>query len=91
MNERRLLLLVLPFFLLQVTAAGAERERIVNSIGMEMVNIEPGSFIMGFCSEPLPEKLLDEKGIFPNGDFDEIRNSGVWAAIRLKITRRSYS
>jgi sulfatase modifying factor 1 len=43
----------------------------INSIGMEFVRIEFGTFKMGFGDEPLPEELITKKSHFPNGDFDE--------------------
>ena len=47
-----------------------------NSIGMEFVRIETGTFAMGFApaatpGSPLPKELVTRKGHFPNGDFDE--------------------
>ena len=45
-----------------------------NSIGMELVRIQAGSFGMGFGAPdapPLPEEMVRAKGHFPQGDFDE--------------------
>lgn len=43
----------------------------VNSLGMNFVRIESGSFRMGFEGRRLPRELLAAKAHFPSGDFDE--------------------
>ena len=47
---------------------GNETPRITNSLGMELVRIEPGEFAMGFGEKPLPRRLITRKGHFRNGD-----------------------
>lgn len=48
-----------------------------NSLGMKLVRVESGKFMMGFEGEPLPEGLLIPEGklsqdtVFVNGDYDE--------------------
>jgi len=61
-----------------VQCAEPETEKpLTNSIGMELVRIHPGSFIMGFGRpDPgtpglLPKEMVRAKGHFPRGDFDE--------------------
>jgi sulfatase modifying factor 1 len=53
-------------------------ERFVNSIGMEFVRIEPGTFAMGFGENEVPDEIFnaEEHGgmeirLFRNGDYDE--------------------
>ncbi len=48
----------------------ATPERFTNSIGMEMVRIEPGSFTMGETNE-IPVALLEEMTYLARGDWDE--------------------
>ncbi len=47
-----------------------QAEEQVNSLGMRLVRIEPGSFEMGFEGTPLPEELA-EREWKRMGDFDE--------------------
>jgi formylglycine-generating enzyme required for sulfatase activity len=42
-----------------------------NSIGMNMVRIEPGRFAMGFGEKNLSKEVTTGNEQFPNGDFDE--------------------
>ncbi|MHC4645600.1 MAG: SUMF1/EgtB/PvdO family nonheme iron enzyme [Planctomycetota bacterium] len=47
-------------------------ERIyTNSIGMKLVRIEPGQFIMGFGDKPLTGEVVTRPSHFSMGDFDE--------------------
>ena len=48
----------------------------VNSIGMKMLRIEPGSFRMGHDG-PLPAERLGGPALFPRGDWDERPVHGV--------------
>ena len=71
----RLLLLPAAFAaLLLIAAPGSET---VNSIGMSLVRIEPGSFEMGVDSTPLPNSLTaGAKDVVydrtsDQGDYDE--------------------
>ncbi len=45
--------------------------RYTNSIGMELVRIEPGQFRMGFEGPDLPVELTEPGGTDPQGDYDE--------------------
>jgi sulfatase modifying factor 1 len=45
-----------------------------NSINMQFVRIEPGTFTMGVGATPLPTELLEGKAELANGDFDEQPN-----------------
>jgi formylglycine-generating enzyme required for sulfatase activity len=70
---KRLLLLggVLVLLCLSGVCASDEDEKsFANSIGMKMVPIEPGTFMMGMESAPLPEGLMPRPR-FKNGDYDE--------------------
>lgn len=52
-------------------AAGQEPAgRFTNSIGMELVRIEPGRFTMGETN-PIPVEMLDEMKYLTHGDWDE--------------------
>ena len=42
-----------------------------NSIGMKLVRIEPGEFMMGFEGTELPEELTRKPGTQAEGDYDE--------------------
>ncbi len=55
-----------------------------NSIGMNMVRIEPGRFAMGFGEKNLSKEVTTGKEQFTNGDFDEHPTHQV------KITRPFY-
>ena len=44
--------------------------KFTNSLGMEFVRIEPGSFRMGIGETPLPDELTVKKHL-KNGDYDE--------------------
>lgn len=57
--------------------------RIVNSIGMELVRIEPGSFVMGESNE-IPLELHEDMPYLMQGDWDER------PAHRVSITRPYY-
>lgn len=60
-----------------------EEEEYVNSLGMKLVRIEPGSFLMGFSGPPIPAEVarLPHRAM---GDFDE------HPAHRVTITRSFY-
>lgn len=45
-------------------------ERFTNSIGMDLVRIEPGTFTMGETN-PIPAAMLDEMTYLTRGDWDE--------------------
>ncbi len=49
---------------------GQEPKTFTNSIGMKMIRIEPGSFVMGVEGKPLP-KGVALRPYLKNGDFDE--------------------
>jgi sulfatase modifying factor 1 len=60
--------LLIPALLL---AASIPKEKeYTNSIGMRLVRIEPGSFLMGFAGNPLPTEVAAQPWR-ANGDFDE--------------------
>src|SRR5262245_652749 len=42
-----------------------------NTIGMQFVRIQPGTFTMGVGSTPLPAELQEGRPELANGDFDE--------------------
>jgi formylglycine-generating enzyme required for sulfatase activity len=54
------------------TVAGrdVERERLTNSIGMELVRIQPGSFSMGEANE-IPPEMREDIEYSTHGDWDE--------------------
>jgi formylglycine-generating enzyme required for sulfatase activity len=58
-----------------VCAADKTAKFYTNSIGMKLLRIEPGTFMMGVDSTPLPEELAGLKGQtrprMRNGDYDE--------------------
>ena len=69
-------------------AAPLPREKeYTNSIGMRLVRIEPGNFIMGFAGNPLPAKVAGQTWR-ANGDFDE-RPGLVRAMIVSQLGRRA--
>jgi hypothetical protein len=53
-----------------VHAGNKGEKTFANSIGMKLVRIEPGMFVMGMESTPLPDKLAPRPR-FKNGDYDE--------------------
>jgi formylglycine-generating enzyme required for sulfatase activity len=53
-----------------IASAQAAQARVVNSIGMELVRIEPGSFRMG-QPDSLPSALREEMSYLGQGDWDE--------------------
>ncbi|MGH7570626.1 MAG: SUMF1/EgtB/PvdO family nonheme iron enzyme [Gemmatimonadota bacterium] len=73
-SRDRLLLAIaagLAFALAGVPAAAQEpAERFTNSIGMELVRIEPGSFTMGETNR-IPGGMLEEMTYLTAGDWDE--------------------
>ena len=60
-----------------------EGKEYVNSIGMRFVRIEPGTFLMGFGTRPLPEEVAGKPHRI-YGDFDE------WPVHRVRITKPFY-
>ena len=87
---------LLPIIVLSAAAAAGKtphhppsRERITNSIGMQLQYIPAGSFVMGADQQPLPESLTAGiPGVMsprsPRGDFDEYPRHLV------KLTRPFY-
>ena len=66
----------------------------VNSIGMKMVRIEPGSFRMGHDG-PVPAERLGGPALFPRGDWDERPVHGVritypFHISELEVTEEQY-
>ncbi|MGH7556527.1 MAG: SUMF1/EgtB/PvdO family nonheme iron enzyme, partial [Gemmatimonadota bacterium] len=53
-----------------VPALAQEPERFTNSIGMDLVLIEPGSFTMGETNR-IPAEMLEEMSYLTEGDWDE--------------------
>jgi formylglycine-generating enzyme len=45
--------------------------RLSNSLGMSLVRIEPGTFLMGAEDAPLPSELSEDRPHRVNGDYDE--------------------
>jgi sulfatase modifying factor 1 len=80
-NKFRVLisLLIINFLLQTPHAARMPTEQIfVDSIGMEFVRIEPGSFMMGFGDKEIPDEIYNatehggrEIALFRKGDYDE--------------------
>ena len=60
-----------------------EGKKYTNSIGMRLVRIEPGTFMMGFGQRPLPKDLAREPHL-QQGDFDERPRH------RVRITKPFY-
>jgi hypothetical protein len=52
------------------SSGNASEKSFANSVGMKMVRIEPGTFMMGVESTPLPDELTPRPR-FRNGDYDE--------------------
>jgi len=71
--------LILVFSCVSLVFAVEQKQKsFVNSIGMEMVRIEPGTFKMGQLDVPLPEEVIpftnnkgDRMDFLEDGDFDE--------------------
>jgi formylglycine-generating enzyme required for sulfatase activity len=66
-----------------------------NSIGIELVRIEAGTFEMGFGDKPLPEELVTKKSHFAGGDFDEqpthaVRIARPFYMARCEVTNAQY-
>lgn len=88
----RLLLAAAAAVLAAMAADLPQGKRYRNSLGMEFVRIEPGSFVMGHDGSPLPESVLHDttadgrvKVWYPRGgDYDER------PAHRVTITRPFY-
>ena len=85
-----LLLLVLMSLSSYGTELPAGR-KYINSLGMSLVRIEPGSFVMGVGETPLPvDGMFDSsaseeyRNFHGNGDFDE------YPAHRVRITKSFY-
>ncbi len=76
MNRRLLLLCTVISAAAALVAARSDvHHAIANSIGMNLVRVEPGSFLMGADPDPLPAALLSGKGLEAkrpsDGDYDE--------------------
>ncbi len=71
--KRLLLLIGVSIFACcsSVRAVDQEEESYTNSIGMKFVQIEAGTFQMGFGANELPEQIADRRGMFARGDYDE--------------------
>lgn len=87
------------------TAFAAElptEKNFVNSIGIELVRIEPGTFNMGFGKTEVPDKIFNatehngrEIRLFRNGDYDEHPTHKVTVARPFymgicEVTNRQY-
>ncbi|MHC4499298.1 MAG: formylglycine-generating enzyme family protein, partial [Planctomycetota bacterium] len=78
MKECQVFTVVLMCFCGSVLAAESDPDKLTNSLGMEMVRIEPGSFVMG-NDETVPDELTKElsypkreelAALYPQGDAD---------------------
>src|SRR5689334_22407331 len=69
MTVRNSLHLLLTSALLLATPQPSEKAY-TNSIGMRLVRIQPGNFLMGFAGNPLPAEVAGQTWR-TNGDFDE--------------------
>jgi formylglycine-generating enzyme required for sulfatase activity len=64
------MLVVTGIALILLAASATEDEKYTNSIGMRMIRIKPGTFLMGSLNPTPPEKLQGPKHL-SNGDWDE--------------------
>ncbi len=95
---RYVCLFVAPVLVLVAVRAGAVRalpdtKEVTNSIGMRLVRIEPGSFLMG-NDAAVPEKLAPV-AFMRKGDFDErpahtVKIAKAFYAGAFEVTNRQY-
>ncbi|MEZ0274794.1 MAG: formylglycine-generating enzyme family protein [Roseimicrobium sp.] len=75
-SDSRLLALALTCFALALPAAsalaaGPSTKEVTNSIGMKLVRIEPGSFVMGQDGPPSDYRMVKHPARFDDADWDE--------------------
>jgi len=76
MKKRFLFAILVSTCISLVYAGDKTEESFTNSIGMKLLRIEPGTFVMGVDSTPLPDELVTVQGSprprLKNGDYDEV-------------------